>query len=364
MSFARDRAPACADPGFAEELDAREAQPLTAAPARLADIDRAKGLAIFLVVLGHLARVATPDNEWYMALKEALYQFHMPFFMCLSGVTMYLSYKPVAGARDYLGFVRAKFLRLMPAFFLFGVLVLLGKELASNYVPVDNLHANLASGAWVILTKPITSSAGFLWYIYTLFLFYAAMPALMRICGANPVYLLPPAVALHFLPLDKSVADWFMFSQFAEYLLYLTVGFCIARYYRLWVRIVDRYAIAFLAGFLALLCGFLVVGDATVPGAKTALGLAAIPALHALVRFPWAERGGWLARLGAYSFTIYLFNLLFIGLVKGVSARLLGAGEVWFPLLALAMLASGLLLPILVSRGFLQRVPWLDRMTR
>jgi fucose 4-O-acetylase-like acetyltransferase len=341
-----------------------EALVRVSAPARLADIERAKGLAIFLVVLGHLSRVATPGNEWYMALKDALYQFHMPFFMCLSGITMYLSYKPISGAGAYLRYVRAKFLRLMPAFLVFGLLVLLGKELASNFVPVDNMHSSLASGAWLILTRPITSSAGFLWYIYTLFLFYAAMPALWHLGGAKPLYLLAPALVLHFLPLDKSIADWFMFSQFAEYLLYLTVGFCIARYYTRWVQFIDRHGIAFLAGFLALLCGFLLYGEATVLGTKTVLGLSAIPALHALVRFRRIERGHWLARLGAYSFTIYLFNLLFIGLVKGVSVKLLGTDEAWFPLLGLAMLASGLTLPIVISRGFLQRVPWLDRMTR
>jgi len=341
-----------------------ESRTLTSAPARLADLDRAKGLAIFLVVLGHLSRVATPGNEWYMALKDALYQFHMPFFMCLSGVTMYLSYKPVSGAGAYLRYVRARFLRLMPAFFAFGLLVLLGKELASNFVPVDNMHASLASGAWLILTRPITSSAGFLWYIYTLFLFYAAMPWFWRLSGARPLYVLAPALVLHFIPLDKSIADWFMFSQFAEYLLYLAVGFCIARHYTRWVQFIDRHGIAFVAGFLALVCGFLLYGEATALGSKTVLGLSAIPALHALVRFRQLGRGHWLARLGAYSFTIYLFNLLCIGLVKGVAVKLLGAGEAWFPLLALAMLASGLLLPIAISRRFLQRVPWLDRMTR
>ena len=120
----------------------QEAQTLASAPTRLADIDRAKGLAIFLVVLGHLSREAAPGHEWYMALKDGLYQFHMPFFMCLSGVTMYVSYRHVADAGAYFAYVRAKFLRLMPAFFLFGLLVLLGKEVASNFMPVDNMHAD------------------------------------------------------------------------------------------------------------------------------------------------------------------------------------------------------------------------------
>jgi fucose 4-O-acetylase-like acetyltransferase len=54
---------------------------------RRADIDRAKGLAILLVVFGHLVARADPAGvDWYEPLRRAVYAFHMPFFLYLSGL--------------------------------------------------------------------------------------------------------------------------------------------------------------------------------------------------------------------------------------------------------------------------------------
>ena len=89
------------------------------ATSRLSDIDSAKGIAIFLVVLGHLTLKSRPDNiEWYIILESAIYKFHMYFFMFLSGFVMYYSF-PVIGSRiEYTRYVKKKFIRLIPAFLL------------------------------------------------------------------------------------------------------------------------------------------------------------------------------------------------------------------------------------------------------
>ena len=51
------------------------------------DIDRAKGLAILLVVFGHLVARADPAGvERYEPLRRAVYAIHMPFLLYLSGV--------------------------------------------------------------------------------------------------------------------------------------------------------------------------------------------------------------------------------------------------------------------------------------
>jgi fucose 4-O-acetylase-like acetyltransferase len=56
----------------------------TAAHGRRNDtVDVAKGLGIFLVVLGHNAMFRTTLHVWY----EAVYLFHVPLFFFLSGVT-------------------------------------------------------------------------------------------------------------------------------------------------------------------------------------------------------------------------------------------------------------------------------------
>ncbi len=53
-------------------------------------IDVLKGLAIILVVLGHVLDGATgqslfADDGWMVKLHEAIYIFHMPLFFLLSG---------------------------------------------------------------------------------------------------------------------------------------------------------------------------------------------------------------------------------------------------------------------------------------
>jgi uncharacterized membrane protein YcfT len=50
--------------------------------ARRLDLDRAKGIAILLVVLGHVSAGPPPAGvEWYEPFRYAVYRFHMPFFL-------------------------------------------------------------------------------------------------------------------------------------------------------------------------------------------------------------------------------------------------------------------------------------------
>lgn len=325
-------------------------------PGRLFDLDRAKGLAIFLVVLGHLAREAPPGNEWYGVLKTQLYLFHMPFFMFLSGVTMYLSFKPLSSLSDYIPYISPKFSRLMPAFFVFGALTLAGKIIAAKFFPVDNPPTGFVEGLWLILTQPIHSAAGSLWYIYVLFLFYALLPLLHRLTSGNLWIMLAVGALVHMLPPSR----WFMLGGVTEYLLYLAIGFWVATHYSAWVAWLDRYAYWLLIIFVALLS--LSIFWQRFP--KVVLGLFAIPALHALVRMSWPSKSNILLVMGAYTFSIYLLNTIAIGLVKGVAGKFIPWGGAWFPLLAALLLTSGILLPILTRRKIFARIPWLEKMTR
>ena len=90
---------------------------------RLHDVDTAKGLAILLVVVGHISLSDPPQNaEWYIISKYLIYKFHMPFFMYLSGVVMYYTYTPIKHLNSYCSYIGEKFFRLAPGFFLFAVI--------------------------------------------------------------------------------------------------------------------------------------------------------------------------------------------------------------------------------------------------
>ena len=54
---------------------------------RIDYIDRMKGLAIFLVVMGHVSRMAFAQSD--DVVYRVIGSFHMPLFMFLSGLVAY-----------------------------------------------------------------------------------------------------------------------------------------------------------------------------------------------------------------------------------------------------------------------------------
>src|SRR5580704_9173640 len=108
-------------------------------PRRRLDLDRAKGLGILLVVIGHLvARNSPRDNDWYIALKHALYHFHMPFFMYLSGYVVFLTGAARITPAQWPDFTSRRMYRLLLPFVLFGLVILFGKLVAADFIQVDN----------------------------------------------------------------------------------------------------------------------------------------------------------------------------------------------------------------------------------
>ena len=88
-----------------------------------------------------------------------------------------------------------------------------------------------------------------------------------------------------------------------------------------------------------------------------------MPALHGLVRHRYFATSSLLLTLGVYSLVIYLLNTPFIGLVKGAMLKLLPWDGANFLLYAAVLTAAGTVLPILLKRYLLDRVPALRRMT-
>ena len=81
---------------------------------RLLDVDKSKGLAIFLVVFGHIVATKPPDNnEWYVLLKYFIYKFHMPFFMYLSGIIFAYTYKKITSVKEYLNYLYRRIYKLI-----------------------------------------------------------------------------------------------------------------------------------------------------------------------------------------------------------------------------------------------------------
>lgn len=320
---------------------------------RLNDLDKLKGLAIFLVVLGHIvARQPPAGNDWYVNLKATIYLFHMPLFMFLSGLILAYSRKPIESVTGYLKYAKSKFIRLMPAYLLFSLIVFIGKLTMGRFMHVDNGVTSSIS-YFDVLTNPLGSYCAYLWYIYVLFLFCLLAPIAYYLTRGKIQWLLPLCLAVHFIELP----GWFALSSLGEYGFVFVLGCLAGDHYERYSNWLNQYGALFVTPFLVVLCFAIPWG---VP--KFAMGLLAIPACHAMMSMRVADGWSILRTLGAYTFPIYLMNTLFIGVSKGVMLKIApwdGLNFLWF---APLLLGAGIVGPILVKQHLLRYTKTLDRM--
>lgn len=329
---------------------------------RRRDLDRAKGLAVLAVVFGHLVAQTPPEGaEWYEPLRYAIYRFHMPFFLYLSGLVMVFSGALATPGAALPGLVRRRAQRLLLPFLAMGLLILGAKLAAMPLAHVDNPPEGLAGGLrdlfWTTEHSPATS----VWYLLVLFLCTLVALALRRL-GSGALVLLGLALQWPEVPAIAYL------DRFAGHFLFFAVGVLVAEHEALLAPAFERWrwpaALAFGGSLWLAVAGWPDLLWPDPAAARLVCGLLAIPALHAAVRRPPVSGWGWPLRLGRYAMAIYLFNTLAIG---GAKALLIAAGfgweARWFPLhLAVGMLA-GVGLPVLFKAWALARVPALARAT-
>jgi fucose 4-O-acetylase-like acetyltransferase len=328
-------------------------QKRTTSVTRLPDVERAKGLAILLVVFGHVvARDAPAGNAWYLLAKQAVYSFHMAFFMFLSGFVFFLRAVPAASSHEFAVFVRKRFMRLMPAYFLFAGIVFLGKWGAESFMHVDNPVTGFNQLIGIAL-YPMQSVSAFLWYIYVLFLFSVVGLALLTV-GKGRIW---PIVIVGLVLLWMPGIPFLGLGQFTKYFLFFALGGLVATSWDSYTRWLDHYWLwTFVLFSLLLLSGYS-------PEAWIIPGLLSIPALHGFCRRVLPE-SRLLMFVGSLTFSIYLMNTMAMGLIKAILLKFTSwDGPVFVYLFFPALLLSGVLIPIFAKRVVFPRIPWLDRIT-
>lgn len=327
---------------------------------RLRDLDRAKGLGIFLVVLGHIVATQPPaDNDWYVLLRSLIYHFHMPFFLFISGLVAGVTYSPVSDLRGYRGFVARKFDRLIPAYLLMAAIVFAGKWLAESLVHVDRPIGSFTE-FFAVLYSPRTSYSRYLWYVYVLFLYYLPLPAVLA--GKQPARLATLfglAFALSCYGQYGTPSPYFGADIFCEYAVFFYGGAIAGTYWPGYVALVDRWGMWMCGLFFATLVG---EGAAWWDVSRLWVGLLSCVALHRIVRQEFVL-GGFVEFLGRYSFPIYLLNTIAIGSVKALVLSFTSWDGPHFLGVAPLLLVSGLLLPIALRETVLRRIPLVERWT-
>ena len=323
----------------------------------LHDITIAKGLAIFLVVLGHVVTGRPPaGNEWYMVMRTAIYAFHMPFFIFLSGYIFFYTDSATRAWRNFADFVARRAERLLVPFLLFGLFIVVGKHVAAQFIHVDNMGQSALQEIVNLFWNTRKSAAQSVWYVFVLFemtLFAVLALRLVR----SPLILFAAAVPLSLLP----ILPVLYLDRFFLYLPFFFVGGIAVAHREAWNAVVDRY----LWLFLVLFAGTIVVTRilSIYHLSILACGLTAIPALHGLCRLAVVQGSRMLDALGRYSFPIYLLNTIAIGMAKGVLLVLIPWDGTNFLIFLPVMLAAGIVGPIVVKALIFRRIGYLDKIT-
>ena len=184
---------------------------------RLLFIDKASGIAILLVVYGHIFFPETIATDWYRHSHKFIYKFHMPLFMCLSGYLVFMSTsgKVISTKSDYLIFQKKKLYKFLPVYIVASAGSILLDALYKHF-PASEIRESIFNSIF----NPVHSSAVFVWYIYVLLGFYLVTPFLIKLKGPI-LYLL---LLFGFLLTNLSFSQLFCADLFAKYFFFFLGG--------------------------------------------------------------------------------------------------------------------------------------------
>lgn len=322
------------------------------------DIQRAKGLAIFLVVLGHLVTGAPPGgNQWYMHLRAGIYAFHMPFFMALSGFVFFYANSLAKGLARPGRWVGQRAKRLLLPFLIFGLVIVLGKHAVATFAHVDNISGNLLTDIVNIVWLTPQSAAKSIWYVFVLFQINLLVLSVGRfIRSPLLLFLLTAPLA----PISFQFTVLYLDRLFL-YMPFFFLGGLLAVRGQPWLDWIDRNRVVSVIAFAVALAITRVAGIWLL--SLYLCGIASIPALLGIVRSHLFAQDAILMKLGELSFAIYLLNTIFIGVAKAVMLPFVPWGGPAFLVYFVVLLTAGMLGPIFVKRYIFSRIRFLDEMT-
>lgn len=316
---------------------------------RLREIDRAKGLAIILVVLGHLvvSECMIPQGgEWYQIIREIIYRFHMPFFMYLSGFVTFWAGHHKPPPEGYIKFIRNRAKILLLPFWGMGIFVLCGKIVAGNVLHVDRVSSSFLFGLISLVWNTGDSPARFIWYVFVLFVFCVVTPFLFDIFRKKVFLILIFAAVIFCVPFPPVM---FLPRISAHYIFFVLGGISALNYQNL-QSIFQRYLWLFFIIFsLSVAIGYNIQSSKVT---YLITGLTSIPFLHGLMNIRFFSSIKFLSYLGNNTLLIYFFNTIFIGLAKAVMLVFIPWNSSYFPLFLSIMFISGTGVPLLISEGY------------
>lgn len=193
---------------------------------RLLELDFIKGIAIFLVFIGHAATdsfIFRP--KFYEVVVQSIYTFHMGIFFIVSGFLD--QFKNKVNSKDrYIEYVKSKFCRLMVPFISISIIIdllLFIKELINNNLSYKYI-SNIIKSNFIY---PELAVRGSLWFLYAAFFISILTPLIINL---NEKYLILILI-LNIILKSQSIYI-FSINKILKYFIYYILGVYLAKNYK------------------------------------------------------------------------------------------------------------------------------------
>lgn len=273
-------------------------------------IDALKGIAIFLVVLGHsiiVFPINLHENPVCAYIYSWLSSVHMPLFFTISGLCFhyYGSYKE---------FLLKKVRRILIPYFIFNGIDLIVRILFSGYV-----NRTYTIGESI---RRIFLLGGEYWFLYTLFFIFLLAPMIQKLLknriSGYAVMICLCVITNRFVSLPIN----FMISSVVHFLTFFLIGvlinLCLGT--RLWSFSIRRpHLLAAIAAITIVWC-LLLSTDTTYTGLL--ISLLGILGLYLVSCIPFVQK--LFEQPGKYSLQIYLLNGFLLVVSRTAAVSILG----------------------------------------
>jgi len=318
----------------------------------LDDIERMKGFMIILVVWGHVYDPDLPD--WALGIRHAIYTFHMPAFMFLSGY-IFVHAKAHIVPANYLDFIAKRAIRLLLPFFSMAAIIIAGKVLSQSVVVVNKPIQDVADSALNLFIHTDRSPVLFIWYLFVLFVISIATPILVKGRPERLAALAAASVLLHIVHVEmfysRIVLDYLYLNRLIMYLIFFMYGAMAREHADRWLPFVAR---AWPAALVLFALSLAVSWNSE--WRYLLAGCTAVILFHGLMRSAAKEQFAFFCYFGRNAMTIYLFNLIFIGTARGIYTKYFSAHDDALGLLMTAVVL-GVFGPIVVKYSVLSIRP-------
>ncbi len=190
-------------------------------------IDYARGIAIIMVVFGHVSggfiSSGLKINLFFHTLIQVIYYARMPLFFVISGIYIWNSYEK----RGLKKFIEYKFSTILYPYFIWGGLQL-GFQMVASYYNLSNTPRKITDFLF-LLYKPHEIDQ--FWFLYVLFGVAALFALLRSYCNISKIQflILGSLTYILFYYLPPTFYD-FGIKTICKFLFYLALGDVISSY--------------------------------------------------------------------------------------------------------------------------------------